>query len=92
MADDQFGRRIPFACLEDVKSKFENAYDEARVETAVGYGLQEFGVVLKDRVEWFNENPQADRVRQVRDEIDQVKDVMVQNIVGILVRVLRDVA
>jgi vesicle-associated membrane protein 7 len=83
MADDAFGRRIPFAFLEDVKGTFEKRYDSARVEGALAFGLQEFGQVLEERVAHFNANPEADRFRQAREEIDQVKDVMVSNIVGI---------
>lgn len=83
MADNEFGRRVPFAFLEDIKTKFEAKYDQNRIEMATGYGLQEFAGVLEERVGYFNGDPGADRFRQAQAEIDQVKDVMVQNIVGL---------
>ncbi|KXS09702.1 synaptobrevin domain-containing protein [Gonapodya prolifera JEL478] len=85
MADDSFGRRIPFAFLEDIKTKFEmEAGDTA--QSAPPYGLQSFSKVLDQQMEFFNTNPNADRFRQVRGEIDQVKNVMVHNIERVLER------
>lgn len=46
MADDSFGRRIPFAFLEDVKSKFLNTYGKDRALQSPPYGLNEFSRVL----------------------------------------------
>ncbi|KAI9016027.1 putative vesicle-associated membrane protein [Hyaloraphidium curvatum] len=84
MADDQFGRRVPFAFLEDVRGRFEEEYDAGRIETGINF--EDFADVLAERVNYFNSNPSADRVRQVQNEIDQVKDVMVSNIEKVLER------
>lgn len=47
MADNSFGRRIPFAFLQDVKEKFLSTYGKDRVLNArTPYGLNEFSRVL----------------------------------------------
>ena len=49
MADDAFGRRIPFAYLEDISGRFMTIYG-ARVESAGAYGLNEFHSVLEQQM------------------------------------------
>lgn len=39
MAEESFGRRIPFAFLEDVKNRFKVTYG-ARAKTAVAFTMQ----------------------------------------------------
>lgn len=47
MADNSFGRRIPFAFLQDVKEKFLSTYGKDRILNArTPYGLNEFSRVL----------------------------------------------
>jgi len=86
MADDSFQRRIPFAFLEDIKQRFLKAYSKDRIDTALAYGMNEFAKVIADRMEYYSSNPDADRIRQVHGEIEQVKDVMVHNIERVLER------
>ncbi|KAJ3300490.1 Vesicle-associated membrane protein, partial [Blyttiomyces sp. JEL0837] len=85
LADDTFGRRIPFAFLEDISTKFESVYG-TRGKTAIAYGLQEFSKYISTQMEYFSNSQSADRLRQVQGEIDQVKDVMVANIEKVLER------
>ncbi|KAJ3156694.1 Vesicle-associated membrane protein [Geranomyces michiganensis] len=86
LADDGFGRRIPFAFLEDLKSKFSAAYGKDRPQTAIAYGLNEFSKTIETQMEYFNSDVTSDRFRQVQGEIDQVRDVMVHNIEKVLER------
>ncbi|KAI9204314.1 synaptobrevin-domain-containing protein [Polychytrium aggregatum] len=85
LADDTFGRRIPFAFLEDIAAQFETTYG-ARGQTAIAYGLNEFSKTIAARMEYFSANPEADSLRRVQGEIDQVRDVMVHNIEKVLER------
>ncbi|KAI7828870.1 vesicle-associated membrane protein [Gamsiella multidivaricata] len=81
MADDSFGRRIPFAFLQDIKEKFLAQYGRERaLESVVPYAMNEFSKTIAKQMEYFSTNPNADRIKQVQGEIEQVKDVMVQNI------------
>lgn len=86
MADDSFGRRIPFIFLQDLKEKFLNTYGKNRAFEAPPYGLNEFSRVIEKQMEYFSTNPNADRLKQVHGEIEQVKDVMVHNIERVLER------
>ncbi|KAG0279402.1 hypothetical protein BGZ95_001332 [Linnemannia exigua] len=87
MADDTFGRRIPFAFLQDIKTRFLSQYSRDRAMSAmVPYGMNEFSKTIAKQMEYFSTNPEADRIKQVQGEIEQVKDVMVHNIERVLER------
>ncbi|KAK3836289.1 MAG: vesicle-associated membrane protein [Linnemannia gamsii] len=87
MADDTFGRRIPFAFLLDLKTRFLSQYSQERAMSAmVPYGMNEFSKTIAKQMEYFSTNPEADRIKQVQGEIEQVKDVMVHNIERVLER------
>lgn len=86
MADEEFGRRLPFSFLEDVKNRFKATYAE-RGKTALAYGMNaDFSRVLQNQMDYYSNNPNADRITRVRNEIDEVKTVMVQNIEKVLER------
>jgi vesicle-associated membrane protein 7 len=84
MCDSKFGRRIPFAFLEDISSTFWKLYG-TRTQLAVAYGLNEFRTVLEKQMVTYSA-AEADKFKQVQGEIEQVKDVMVQNIEKVLER------
>ncbi|KAF8937237.1 Vesicle-associated membrane protein [Dissophora ornata] len=87
MADDSFGRRIPFAFLQDIKEKFLAQYGRERaLNSLVPYAMNEFSRTIAKQMEYFSTDPEADRIKQVQGEIDQVKDVMVHNIERVLER------
>ncbi|KAG0307394.1 hypothetical protein BGZ98_000359 [Dissophora globulifera] len=87
MADDSFGRRIPFAFLQDIKERFLAQYSRERaLNSLVPYAMNEFSKVIAKQMEYFSTNPNADKIKQVQGEIEQVKDVMVQNIERVLER------
>jgi len=86
MADEEFGRRIPFAFLEDIKNRFRATYGD-RGKTAIAYGMNtDFSRVLQNQMDYYSNNPGADRINRVRGEIDEVKSVMVHNIEKVLER------
>jgi len=86
MADEEFGRRIPFAFLEDIKNRFRATYGD-RGKTAIAYGMNtDFSRVLQNQMDYYSNNPSADRINRVRGEIDEVKSVMVHNIEKVLER------
>lgn len=53
MADDSFGRRIPFAFLQDMKDKFLSSYGRERAIQAPPYGLNEFSRVMAKQMVKF---------------------------------------
>ena len=46
----------------------------------------EFARVLQDRMDFFNDNPNADSFGKVKNQIEDVKGVMVENIEKVLAR------
>ena len=65
--------------LADVRDKFTAAYG-SRAKTAIAYAMPEFARTLADRMTYFNDNPAADSFGKVKDQLAEVKDVMVENI------------
>lgn len=86
MANDTFGRRIPFTYLEDIHAKFMKAYGRAAL-TALAYAMNdEFSRVLHQQMEYFSNDPNADRINRMKGEISQVRNVMIENIDKVLER------
>lgn len=86
MADGDFGRRVPFLFLDDIVQRWVGAYGQ-RGQTALAYGMNEdFSRVMQRQMDFFSRDPTADRVSRVREEIDEVRSVMVDNIEKVLQR------
>ncbi|KAJ9541241.1 hypothetical protein OSB04_027747 [Centaurea solstitialis] len=83
MANDTFGRRIPFSYLEDIQMRFMKNYGKV-APYAPAYAMNdEFSRVLHQQMEFFSSNPSADTLNRVRSE---VRTIMVDNIEKILER------
>ena len=55
--------------------------------TAIAFAMNgEFARVLQDRMDFFNDNPEADTLSKVKGQIEDVKGVMVDNIEKVLAR------
>lgn len=86
MADEAFGRRLPFSFLEEVKHRFSAAYGGAAT-TALAYAYNtEFSRVLHQQMDYFSSNPAADALSRAKGEMAEVKSVMVENIDKVLDR------
>ncbi|KAI4337303.1 hypothetical protein L6164_015736 [Bauhinia variegata] len=86
MADDTAGRRIPFAFLEDIHQKFARTYGRA-VHSASAYGMNdEFSRILSQQMESYSNDPNADRINRLKGEMNQVRNVMIENIDKVLDR------
>ncbi|KAL3675283.1 hypothetical protein R1sor_025231 [Riccia sorocarpa] len=86
MAHDSFGRRIPFAYLEDIQMRFVKTYGRGAL-TALAYAYNdEFSRILHQQMEYFSNDPKADTIKRVQGEIAEVRQVMVDNIDKVLER------
>jgi vesicle-associated membrane protein 7 len=86
MADEEMSRRIPFAFLIDIKGRWKSAYGDGG-STAMAYGMNEdFSKVLCKQMDFYSNDPSADRINKVKGEIDEVKNIMVTNIERVLER------
>jgi len=88
MSDELNKHRIPYAFLEDMKQNFISKYGRDQPLKAIAFSMNEaFSVIIKDRMEYYNSpNPNVDNIGAVRNQIDEVKDIMVQNIEKVLER------
>jgi len=79
-------RRVAFSFLEDVKKRFQESHaDKAR--TALAYAMNdEFSRVLSKQMEYYSQNGAQDKVDKVKEQMDDVKNVMVDNIEKVLKR------
>ncbi|KAJ8484889.1 hypothetical protein OPV22_017374 [Ensete ventricosum] len=86
VADDTAGRRIPFAFLEDIHGRFVRTYRHA-CHTAPAYAMNdEFSRVLSQQMDYYSNDPNADRINRIKGEMSQVRDVMIENIDKVLER------
>ncbi|KAL5721187.1 hypothetical protein ACHQM5_013779 [Ranunculus cassubicifolius] len=86
MANDTFGRRVPFSYLEDIHMRFMKNYGKV-AQSAPAYAMNdEFSRVLHQQMEFFSSNPSADTLNRVRGEVGEIRTIMVENIEKILER------
>ncbi|MQM16510.1 hypothetical protein Taro_049468 [Colocasia esculenta] len=72
VADDAAGRRIPFAFLEDIHARFVKTYGRA-CHTALAYAMNdEFSRVLSQQMDYYSNDPNADRMNRIRGEMNQI--------------------
>mmetsp|Transcript_13650 Transcript_13650/g.34829 ORF Transcript_13650/g.34829 Transcript_13650/m.34829 type:complete len:220 (+) Transcript_13650:233-892(+) len=87
MTEQSFPRRLTFAFLEDVKSKFTGMFSDAVVQSAATFGLtNEFERVLKGQMDFYSKNPEADQFYPVKKQVDEIKHIMVESIDNLLDR------
>ncbi|GFZ16711.1 vesicle-associated membrane protein 713 [Actinidia rufa] len=78
--------RIPFAFLEDIHQRFVRTYGRA-VLSAHAYAMNdEFSRVLSQQMEYYSNDPDADRINRLKGEMSQVRNVMIENIDKVLDR------
>ncbi|KAL6857067.1 hypothetical protein ACP4OV_018449 [Aristida adscensionis] len=86
MANDTFGRRVPFLYLEDIQMRFMKNYGRV-AQGALAYAMNdEFSRVLHQQMEFFSSNPAADTLARLRGEVSEIHTVMVDNIDKVLDR------
>jgi len=85
MADSEAQRRVPFMFLEDIIQRFEATFGSAG-QTAIAYSLNPaFAPVLKRQLAYFNQ-AESDSIVRIKNQIDEVKDIMMLNIDNVLER------
>jgi vesicle-associated membrane protein 7 len=86
MTDQGMGYRIPFAFLIDVANRFRASYGE-RAMTATANSLNDtFSRTIQERMDYFSNDRNADKINKVKGDIEEAKNVMVQNIEKVLAR------
>mmetsp|Transcript_1495 Transcript_1495/g.2815 ORF Transcript_1495/g.2815 Transcript_1495/m.2815 type:complete len:224 (+) Transcript_1495:163-834(+) len=88
MSDEQNKHRVPFAFLQDMKDLFTQKYGMEVPQLAIAFSLnEEFSRIIKERMEYYNNAGSAvDNLAAVKNQIEDVKGVMVENIERVLER------
>mmetsp|Transcript_4260 Transcript_4260/g.12405 ORF Transcript_4260/g.12405 Transcript_4260/m.12405 type:complete len:218 (+) Transcript_4260:192-845(+) len=72
--------RMPNAYLNDISHRFLEDY-AFQAQVAIAYSLNtEFAMEMRDRMHFFNNDPNADQLAGARVKLDTVKNVMTENI------------
>ena len=67
--------RIPFAFLEDIHGRFVRTYRHA-CHTAPAYAMNdEFSRVLSQQMDYYSNDPNADRMNRIKGEMSQVSEI-----------------
>ena len=74
VADEAYGRQIPFACLERIKDEFKSQYG-GRATDAIAHSLdRSFGPKIKAQMEYCANNQQElTKVSRVQAQVSEVK-------------------
>ena len=88
MSDEKNKHRVPFAFLNDLKEQFTLKYGVDVPQRAIAFSLnEEFSKVIHDRMEYYNgAGANVDSLSAVKNQIEDVKGVMVENIEKVLER------
>eukprot|EP00804_Cyclotella_cryptica_P018557 CCRYP_004353-RA/>CCRYP_004353-RA protein AED:0.21 eAED:0.21 QI:364/1/1/1/0.5/0.33/3/1187/223 len=88
MSDEQNKHRVPFAFLQDIKSLFTHKYGLEIPQRAIAFSLnEEFSRTIKERMDYYNNaGSNVDNIAAVKNQIEDVKGVMVENIEKVLER------
>jgi len=80
ITDEDFPRSKAFAFLADIMNRFEKQYGNT-AKTALPYAMDgDFSKILQAQIRYYVENPESGQVSKVRNDIDDLKQIMVKNI------------
>ncbi|QCD80616.1 vesicle-associated membrane protein 7 [Vigna unguiculata] len=74
MADDAFGRMIPFAFLEDIHKKIVKTYGRAILSSPAYAMNEEFSRILSQQMDYYSNDPNADRLNRLKGEMTQASE------------------
>lgn len=88
MSDEQNKPRVPFALLNDMKELFTSKYGLEVPQRAIAFSLNvEFSPKIQERMDYYNSaGSNVDGLSAVKNQIEDVKGVMVENIEKVLER------
>lgn len=87
VADEAFGRQIPFAYLDRVSEDFLNSHATKAKSFTPGSLNRSFSPKLKQHMDYCTNNPdEISRIAACQKKVDDVKCIMVENIEKVLAR------
>jgi len=87
IADVAFGRRVPYAFLEEISSRFGQSTLAMRAITARHHELdRDFEFILKQEMVKYSAGETGDNISKLQSQVNEVKDVMIKNVDKVLER------
>ena len=90
ISDQAYQLRTVYAFLEAIKDKFKTQFGESnrypQKSEITARKCSGFSSVLSAQTKIFNENPAADKIGRIKDEIDSVKQIMLENLDNLIER------
>lgn len=81
VANQDFGKHVPFAFLNEIKTRFTNGSLAIRAFTALEHEFdRDFAHVLKDQMVKYSSGIQTDSIDKVKKQVEDVMLVMTDNI------------
>lgn len=81
ISDDEFERCKAFLFLNEIKKKFQATYGSAHAHSALPYAMNnEFSKILAGQMKHFSEARNMDAIGILQTQVEDVKNIMVQNI------------
>lgn len=91
MTDTAYQSRTVFGFLGDVKAKFKEQFSGSehrypKHSDLTPTACARFNTTLAQTARYYNENPEGDKIGRIKEQIDNVKQVMLENIDTVLER------
>jgi vesicle-associated membrane protein 7 len=87
VADEAYGRQIPFAFLERLRDAFLEKFADRGRTAPVDSLNNSFGPIIKRQMEYCRDHPEEiSKMVSVQRKVDEVKGIMMQNVEQVLVR------
>jgi len=87
MAAAKFPRRFCLGFLDEIMTQFFNQYPLPHIQSAHAFAMNaDFAPVLQGKMVFFNTDPSVDKLASVRKQIDDTKNMMLENIDKVLAR------
>ncbi|KAH3761765.1 vesicle-associated membrane protein [Pelomyxa schiedti] len=86
MCEKDFSVRKAFGFLDDIKNRFKATYGDRGKVVPAGSMNSEFSRVLAKQMDYFSNDPGADKISKVRADVAEVQKVMTENIERVLDR------
>ena len=86
MTDSAFNNRTAYTFLFDLKDRFFEKYGNS-LSNLTGYSInREFGETIRNRMNFFNNETDSEKINAVKKNIGQTMDIMKENLDKILDR------
>ncbi len=87
MADASFSKNQAYKFLEQIRDEWFQQFKNEGKNVKTAYAMnKQFKPVLKTKMNYFNTDPEANKVKKIKGQIEEIKEEMVKNIDKVIAR------